>query len=596
MKGSSIAIGLAAGLLRAVSVNGQDDSGSTTTVHAAVIFTRHGDRTPLNLPGRAKLTQLGASQLFNSGSLFRGRYIETSDAQGNDSAEAANGPISGIAPFVIDNSQINTLTVEDEYVVASAQAFLQGLYPPLNESNSLGFPNDDPRLGNGSSVYGPLGGYQYPQLQVPSVLDPYNIWVDGATNCPNYNFAGARYFSSDEFRRLQNETQDFYSGFQTNGILQDSFPQENIGFVDAFSIFDFVNYTYTHNETAQKTISNGSLARLQDLAYAHEYALNGDFNTDPIRTIAGSTLASQVLGLLSASIASEGASAKMSLLFGGHEAFLAFFSLAQLTDRRETFTGLPGFGSSMVFELFSISNSGSNSSDFPSEDDLRVRFLFRNGTEGGSSGSGNSTGNEDDLTAYPLFARPINQLDMSWTEFKTGMTAIMTPTTGDWCDSCGSIAPFCAYYGTDDSVWINVQGGDGSGTGGGRRRSSGMSAQVAGVIGAAVTLAVLILAVAVAMLLFGVRFYRNSSRRKSDLGGFKGGEKLASDADLTSGIVAPGSAPDHPRGHERVGSWELREGRRAEDSAFGSLARPESAHHRDDLNPFGEPVKTRESI
>jgi hypothetical protein len=53
-----------------------------------------------------------------------------------------------------------------------------------------------------------------------------------------------------------------------------------------------------------------------------------------------------------------------------------------------------------------------------------------------------------------------------------------------------------------------------------------LSPQVAGVIGAAVTLGVLALAFILAMLVGGIRFHKVNRRMKSELGGFKGSSKL----------------------------------------------------------------------
>lgn len=97
---------------------------------------------------------------------------------------------------------------------------------------------------------------------------------------------------------------------------------------------------------------------------------------------------------------------------------------------------------------------------------------------------------------------------------------------------------------------------------------SKLSPAVAGVIGAVVTLAVAGLLFAVAMLVGGIRFHRVERNNKSQLGGFKGSRKLASDADLSlpkngvapAGIVSfGGDAGTRKTPHERIGSWELRQ-------------------------------------
>lgn len=65
------------------------------TVHGAVIFSRHGDRTAKILPPTV-LTALGKNQLYNSGSFYRSRYID------------ANSPtqITGISVSNVVSSQL----------------------------------------------------------------------------------------------------------------------------------------------------------------------------------------------------------------------------------------------------------------------------------------------------------------------------------------------------------------------------------------------------------------------------------------------------------------------------------------------------------
>jgi len=258
-------------------------------------------------------------------------------------------------------------------------------------------------------------------------------------------------------------------------------------------------------------------------------------------------------------------------LFGDLEPFISFFALSDLSDVSGNFKELPEFGSTMVFELFSVDLQGSS---YPSENDLWVRFLFRNGTSNGQ-----------DLVQYPLFGQGRGNADMKWTDFRDQMAKIMVPRVGEWCDTCLSMSSFCAFYGN-----LSYAEGDDSASHG------RVTPPIAGVIGAVVTLGIVGIVMA-ALFFSGIRFNRSSSKRRSELGGFKGGQKLASDADLTSGKAPTGAGAS--RGHERVGSWELGESK-AEEHGFGSLQRPPRSlpPHDDDLtvNPFSEPVKVDDRV
>ena len=552
----------------------------TETVHAAVVFTRYGEQTPFILPAPPSLTPLGAQQLSAAGSFLRSRYIEPAPSIVNTSAPST--PIAAISPFIINNTQVYALAPGEEYVSNSAQAFVQGLYPPLNVSANVTAETSMTALANGSAVENPLGGYQYPNIYTVTSLDPNAVWITGDVNCPQYSLSGASYFETQEFIDTQNSTRSFYQGLESS-ILNGVFETDEVGYYNAFDIFDFVNYEYNHNSTVAKNLSSSDLAELRILSDRMEFAMNGNLSVsgwtrgDMIRAIAGRTLAARIAGLLTNNIQSSGVTEILSVMFGSYEPFLAFFSLAQLPQVSGSFNGLPDFGSSMVFELFSVGNATS----FPPESDLMVRFLFRNGTS-----------DTEDLISYPLFGRGHSESDMTWTDFMSGMNNIMLNDVGSWCDTCGSQEYFCAVYGSGGK--FNATGPSGSGS----RKSNQMSNQVAGVIGAAVTLGVLMISVAAAMLFGGMRFHR-SPKRRSELGGFKGGEKLASDADLTSDKAAD---PSSGKGHERVGSWELKDNN-SHNPNFGSLHADSSAHpgrrvDDDDVgvNPFAEPVKVEDRV
>ncbi|KAH0539078.1 hypothetical protein FGG08_004376 [Glutinoglossum americanum] len=546
------------------------------TLHSSVIFSLYGDRTPILSPGDFVLTSLGAQQLYDSGAAFRARYI-ASPAENKAHNFTESSPILGISTNNIDNSQIYVAAVDLYHVVNSAQAFLQGLYPAIGFLTSSPFLPSESVLANGTAIDYPLNGYQYCPVHTYRPTDPNLIWLAGDINCEEYLVSAYKYYSSDEFMSIENSTQPFYQDIAAKG-LRGIPPNTIVGYYNAYDIYDYVNYGYTHNASVRENISSDELVQLRALASRQMFDLNGNKSAsgiiegDMIRTIAGQTLAAKVLGLLEKHVDSKGVLGQLSVMFGDLEPFLAFFALSGLSNVNSNFKGLPNLGSAMVFELFSLD---SDNQTYPSESDLWVRFLFRNGTS-----------DDQNLIAYSLFGEGRSNTDMKWTDFQNQMANFMRPKVRDWCNTCASISTFCAFY------TGNFTFSDGLDS----PSHEGLTPQVAGVIGAAVTLAVVGLAVA-AMFLGGIRFSRTSSRRRSELGGFKGSQKLASDADLTSG-KAPTSVMA-ARGHERVGSWELGENK-AEEHGFGSLHRPRDLppHDGDDIsvNPMGEPVKVDDRV
>jgi hypothetical protein len=174
----------------------------------------------------------------------------------------------------------------------------------------------------------------------------------------------------------------------------------------------------------------------------------------------------------------------------------------------------------------------------------------------------------------------------------------------DWCTTCNSFSVFCpAFTGTDGSL---------SPTTSLSPDHHRLSPAVAGVIGAVVTLVVAALLFAAVMVLGGVRLHRIERRGQSDLGGFKGGNKLASDQDLTlpkggaGATIIHAENPAYPapvRGHERVGSWELRDQAKAEEAQGRMMnpaaIRPRRPSYEEDemhISPFTPPVAAHNHV
>jgi hypothetical protein len=119
------------------------------TVLGVFIFHRHGDRTP-KITSPVNLTVLGASQVFDSGNFFRGRYL----------VSKAPERILGISDEVAVPGQLHISSPEDPVLQASAQIFFQGLYPPLGALSA------SETLANGTKVLAPMGGRQYVPVSV----------------------------------------------------------------------------------------------------------------------------------------------------------------------------------------------------------------------------------------------------------------------------------------------------------------------------------------------------------------------------------------------------------------------------------------------
>lgn len=345
---------------------------------------------------------------------------------------------------------------------------------------------------------GPLQGYQFVWIHGESAEEPDTIWIKGDDECPAFNTASKSYTKSDEYLSTLESSRQFYSKFVDP--LKEILPAENVSYQYAYEVFDLLNVGRVHNATIAKIITESDLDQLRYYADRAELAFNYN-KTMPARSIGGQTLAGGILRQLDQTASTQG-KLKFSLMAGSYDTMLAFFGITNLTDTDPNFKGLPDYSSTLTFELFTEADTDT----FPSNvNDLRLRFLFRNGTAG-------------DLKAFPLFGGSDDS--MPYADFKTEMGARAINDVKTWCSSCQSKADFCSQpeYSSGDS------GASSNPTITAAKSSkSGLTVAQAGVVGAMTTLGVVAL---LAGLLFLLR------RRKTKSAGKSVTEKRASDSDL----------------------------------------------------------------
>lgn len=297
--------------------------------------------------------------------------------------------------------------------------FFQGLYPPL-----AGLDQDlsVDKLTNGTNTTAPLNGYQYVQIHDESADEPDTIWIKGDDDCPVYNAAAKTYQKSNEYLKNLEGSRDFYKQFVD--VLANILPAENVSYANAYQIFDLLNVGYIHNASVKAAITPKQLDQLRYYADASEFAQNYN-STQPDRSIGGETMAGGILRQLNQTVSSQG-KMKLSIFIGSYDTFLALFGLMNVTADGPDFMGLPNYASSLAFELFTEKNMTA----FPTDTaDLRVRFLFRNGTD-------------TPLTAYPLFDR--KEDSMPYADLTAQLATRSIRTVGKWCSECNSTASFCS--------------------------------------------------------------------------------------------------------------------------------------------------------
>ncbi len=255
-------------------------------------------------------------------------------------------------------------------------------------------------------------------------------------------------------------------------------------------VFDLINVARVHNQTIPSgaLLDPPTVLQLQLLANAHEYGLAYNA-TNTARAVQGMQLAGEIVSFLNATVTTPG-SPSLGIQFGAYATFLSFFGLAGLPAASADFTGIPDYASSMVFELFGPPAAAPGA--LPAPADLSVRFLYAN----------RSTGVVGAPLPFPLFGG--GALALPWADFAAGMAAFAVDTTPKWCRVCGNTTGLCA--GTAGGAASPAAAG---GSGGGKR----VSDAVAGVIGAMVTLAV-VLGLALVAVAAGLRVVRGGAAGK----------------------------------------------------------------------------------
>lgn len=249
-----------------------------------------------------------------------------------------------------------------------------------------------------------------------------------------------------------------------------------------------------HNASIQSDnlITSETVHQLQTLADLHEFNLAYNAS-EPIRAIAGSTLAAQIVQQLNATITGK-SKQPVGIQFGAYASFLSFFGLAGLPAVSENFTGIVDYASSMTFEL--VTNATVSNTSYPSASEISVRFLFSNGSAAANP-----------LTAYPLFNQ--SETILPWSKFVDSMNKFAIGDQEDWCSACGNTTGVC------DSTATSTSSSPSSTASATSSHSGGMSLAIAGVIGAMVTLAVILGVEGLIMLLGGFRLAKKSASATS---------------------------------------------------------------------------------
>jgi hypothetical protein len=374
---------------------------SGTQVIATFILTRHGDRTanygnPWNFTEAAdELTPLGKTMLYEQGQFIHSVYLDSS----------STSVIKNISS-IYSMSQVSALASDNEVILASANAFLQGVFPPTLNSTD---PSMSSTLANGTTIYTPLGGYQY--IPINTMPDASDIALDGWVDCTAMKQGFASFQNGQEWQDKQTQSQSFFD------ILIPFLGGRPSNLANVYSIYDYLNYQYTYNATIAQQLGQDNFLYLKSLANWYEYNTYGG-NYDSINTIAGATFASQLWKDINTTITSTTKSPKFTYYADGFQTFLSFFDLYNLTDTNPEFQSITEFGSTLVFEISTQTNA--ESVQFS---DYSLRMLYRNGTNAATQ-----------LVPYGLFG--MNSGGMPLDLFMGNISARSVNNLTSWCSLC----------------------------------------------------------------------------------------------------------------------------------------------------------------
>lgn len=375
------------------------------------ILGRHNDRK--TKPTRV-LTPLGAREQVLAGQFYRERYFGLDD-QGNE--VPTDKRIEGLNEYgVYVAGDIDAHATTSNVILFSHLSFLQGLYPPTNETIEVDALVDTnlARLSNGTVVLNPLGGYQYVDTSLAEEGSPEYIFIQGDDDCPVATAAGNRLDSSDWWQQKNASTLDFYRSLDLEG-----FPSWRRNFDNAFNVFDYMNVNQIHNESVTWNETTFQQVSLLNDQYQWARAFDEDHVVGN-RSIAGQTIGGAILSGLNST--RYNTSPYIHYYTTSFDTMFQLSAVTEMYKASDNFTGMPNYGSTFVFELLRDDTG-----------EFFVEFSAKNGSS-----------DSVPLNPFPLFGQ--NETVIPWDTFYSTMVERTITTLDTWCSKCSSELEMCVPY------------------------------------------------------------------------------------------------------------------------------------------------------
>ncbi|KAF8893680.1 histidine phosphatase superfamily [Gymnopilus junonius] len=327
-------------------------TNDNSTVLGVVLIVRHGDREgfyqdPFTYTAsNTAITPLGNAQLFELGQELRGIYLNPS----------SSSFISTVNSNLVQDQQIHIRADgggERGVIFDSAVSLLQGLWPPTTNWSTA--------LSNGSTVTGPLGGYQ--TVPIESVEPDNDISLEGWTDCNTFNAATAAFYASALFNQTAAEHADFINSLPP---FLDGRPAT---LINMWNIYDFMNVESIHNATFNKSLPATYLAQARDLANFHEWGVFTSPQPNGVGNIGAQTILPSIISSIN-SITNSSDPLKFVVEAVAYKPFLSLFNVTGVVEMNPQLFGIVNYASAVAYEVRQTSRG-----------EQVIRFKFKNGTD-----------------------------------------------------------------------------------------------------------------------------------------------------------------------------------------------------------------------
>jgi len=363
------------------------DVDSDSSVLGVILIVRHGDRdefvqNPVTFdPSHTIVTPLGLKEEFITGQYLRSVYLDKSSPS----------HIHGIHPKIAHPRQIEAIAdaaAESSVIVNSAQAFIQGLYPPTDDYSI--------KLANGTKVVAPLGGQQF--TKILTALHSLEGWL----HCGPFIEATKRFYQSDEFKRKERESAGFFKAVAP--FLEGRVHPVNLE--NMWNIFDFLNVNFIHNAKFRHRLPPTLLAQARTLVSFQQAGIFTSPHLDAIENIGFREMLPGILRGIER-IADKDDPLKIFYNAIAYKSFFTIFRMTNAVNQNPKLTGLVDFPASIAIEVRKPSHGK----------EPVLRLQFKNGTHDAHQHRlnwFNTTGDIPVSTFVDLFAPVAVNNDAEW--------------------------------------------------------------------------------------------------------------------------------------------------------------------------------------